>query len=54
MENISGYICISSVCFAPLIMFALGIAVGSGKIKLPFRVRLEKVPEKDFEVQLQD
>lgn len=35
-------------------MFALGMAIGSGKIKLPFRVRLEKIPEKEFEVQLED
>ncbi len=52
MENASVYGCMSVICLAPIIMFALGIAIGSGRI--PYRIRIEKKKEPDYNIQLED
>lgn len=39
-SDFSGFLCLGSLCLAPLVTFALGLALG--KNKLPFRVRIER------------
>lgn len=39
------YVCASAWCFAPVIMLAIGIELGRGKIKIPWKIRIEREDE---------
>lgn len=46
MRDIWGTICMGGVCLSPLFAFALGLAIGSRRIRLPYRViRVEESNE---------
>jgi len=53
MEDFTAYFCLSSVCIGPVVLFALGYAIGSGRIRFPFRLRIERKVD-DYNVQLED
>lgn len=42
------YVCVSAWCFAPILALVLGIQIGAGKIRLPFRVRIERAEPEEF------
>jgi len=48
------YVCVSAWCFMPVILFVVGLEIGRGKWRLPFRVKIEKTEEKPLQVQLDD
>jgi hypothetical protein len=42
VNEIWGQLCLGSICLGPFITFALGLAIGSKRIRLPYRlVRVE-------------
>ena len=38
MNEIWGQVCLGSICLGPFITFALGLAIGSKRIRLPFKI----------------
>ena len=38
MNEWGGWVCLSGICFGPIITFAFGVMIGSGKIRLPYRL----------------
>lgn len=47
MNEIWGQLCLGSICLGPFITFALGLAIGSKRIRLPFKiVRIDAQPDK--------
>lgn len=38
MNEWGGWVCLSGICFGPIITFAFGLMIGSGKIRLPYRL----------------
>ena len=39
-NDLSGFLCLGSICLLPVVMFVLGLLVGGNR--LPFRIRVEK------------
>lgn len=50
MDNMLSYVCLGSVCFGPAFLFFLGYALGSGKIRLPYRI--VKADEDTYKVEV--
>ena len=47
MNEIWGQLCLGSICLGPFITFALGLAIGSQRIRFPFKiVKVNDQPEK--------
>lgn len=43
------YICAGAWCFAPVIALVIGIQLGARRLKLPWRIRIEKAePESNY------
>jgi len=49
MNEIWGQLCLGSICLGPFITFALGLAIGSKRIRLPFKI--VKVDEEKYAVE---
>ncbi len=43
-----GFLCLGSICLAPVVAFVVGLLIG--KNKLPFRVRIERNESSPYEV----
>jgi len=38
MNEVTGYVCLGSVCLGPIITFFIGLAIGRGAIRLPYKL----------------
>lgn len=47
-SDLSGFLCLGSLCLLPIVMFVVGVMVGGNR--LPYRVRLERNQRPKFEV----
>ena len=48
MNDMSGFLCLGSICLLPVVMFVAGLLVGGNR--LPFRVRIERNQRNEYEV----
>jgi len=44
-------ICCGAYMIAPVLTFVLGVKIGKGEVKLPFRVRIERSDEYAVDVE---
>lgn len=51
--NVMFYVCAGSWCFAPVVLFVLGFEIGSGKIKLPFRIVRDSPGDDTFSSEIE-
>jgi hypothetical protein len=53
MDNgIYFYVCAGAWCFAPVIMLVVGIELGRGKIKIPWKIRIEPREDEEFSSEI--
>jgi hypothetical protein len=38
MQDVLSYVCVGGVCVGPILMFVLGYALGSGRVRLPYKL----------------
>jgi hypothetical protein len=38
MSEVTPYLCLGTICLGPIITFALGLAIGSKRVRLPFKI----------------
>jgi hypothetical protein len=49
MNEVTPYLCMGTICLGPIITFALGLAIGRGALRLPYK--LVKIDDEKYAVE---